>query len=94
MKTVDFSETIEASDLKVGRCRQLIMPPTLKKLMGHIAFGVCVRGCVRALHLVSTLAPSFLIGFFILAGNEDNYKSLDKFEFGQNSAADFGVSCP
>ena len=24
MKTVDFSETIEASDLKVGRCRQLI----------------------------------------------------------------------
>ena len=24
MKTVDFSETIPASDLKVGRCRQLI----------------------------------------------------------------------
>ena len=24
MKTVDFSETIAASDLKVGRCRQLI----------------------------------------------------------------------
>ena len=24
MKTVDFSETIETSDLKVGRCRQLI----------------------------------------------------------------------
>ena len=24
MKTVDFSETIEACDLKVGRCRQLI----------------------------------------------------------------------
>ena len=23
-ETVDFSETIEASDLKVGRCRQLI----------------------------------------------------------------------
>ena len=23
MKTVDFSETIEACDLKVGRCRQL-----------------------------------------------------------------------
>ena len=22
------------------------MPPTLKKLMGHIAFGACVRGCV------------------------------------------------
>ena len=24
MKTVDFSETIEACDLKFGRCRQLI----------------------------------------------------------------------
>ena len=24
MKTVDFSETIEAFDLKVGRCRRLI----------------------------------------------------------------------
>ena len=24
MKTVDISETIEACDLKVGRCRQLI----------------------------------------------------------------------
>ena len=24
MKTVDFSETIAASDLKVGRCKQLI----------------------------------------------------------------------
>ena len=30
----------------------------------------------------------------MLAGNEDSYKSLDEFEFGQNSAADFGVSCP
>ena len=24
VKTVDFSETIAASDLKVGRCRQLV----------------------------------------------------------------------
>ena len=24
----------------------IIMPPTLKKLMGHIAFGACVGGCV------------------------------------------------
>ena len=30
----------------------------------------------------------------VLAGSEDNYKSLDEFEIGQNSAADFGVSCP
>ena len=32
--------------------------------------------------------------FFIFAGNADNYKSVDEFEFGQNSAADFGLSCP
>ena len=25
----------------------IIMPPTLKKLMGHIAFGACLGGCVR-----------------------------------------------
>ena len=25
----------------------MIMLPTLKKLMGHIAFGACVRWCVR-----------------------------------------------
>ena len=25
----------------------LIMPPTLKKLMGLIAFGACVGGCVH-----------------------------------------------
>ena len=24
-----------------------VVPPTLKKLMGHIAFGACVGGCVR-----------------------------------------------
>ena len=26
----------------------LVMPPTLKKLMGHIAFGASVSGCVGA----------------------------------------------
>ena len=46
-------------------------------------------------NLFSTLAPSFLSWiFFILAGNEDNNKSLDEFEFGQNSDTDFGVSFP
>ena len=28
--------------------KALFMPPTLKKLMGHIAFGACVRAWVRA----------------------------------------------
>ena len=30
----------------------------------------------------------------ILAGYEDNYKSLDGINFRQNSTVDFGVSCP
>ena len=34
---------------------QLIMPPTLKKLMGHIAFGVCVSGCVGGSHFLYLL---------------------------------------
>ena len=25
----------------------MFMPPTLKKLFGHIALGACVQGCVR-----------------------------------------------
>ena len=39
--------------------KQFIMPPTLKKLMGHIAFGACVRAClgacVRASHFLYLL---------------------------------------
>ena len=26
--------------------KSMFMPPTLKKLMGHIAFGACMGGCV------------------------------------------------
>ena len=33
----------------------LIMPPTLKKLMGHIAFGACVRGCMGGSHFLYLL---------------------------------------
>ena len=35
MKTVDFSETIEACDLKVGRCRQLIEFMTVMSIEGQ-----------------------------------------------------------
>ena len=39
--------------------RALFMPPTLKKLMGHIAFGACVGacvgGCVRVSHFLYLL---------------------------------------
>ena len=33
--------------LMPAKVRYMIMPPTLKKLMGHIAFGACVGACVR-----------------------------------------------
>ena len=35
VKTVDFSETIAASDLKVGRCRQLIEFMKVCEGQGH-----------------------------------------------------------
>ena len=40
-------------------------------------------------NVVSTLAPLFFDWIFtIRADNEDNYKSLDRFEFGQDSTMD------
>ena len=35
MKTMDFSEAIAASDLKVGRCRQLIEFMTVMSIEGQ-----------------------------------------------------------
>ena len=34
---------------------KVVMPPTLKKLMGHIAFGACVGGCVGGSHFLYLL---------------------------------------
>ena len=36
-------------------CNCVVMPPTLKKLMGHIAFGAWVRACVRGSHFLYLL---------------------------------------
>ena len=46
--------------------------------------------------LVSTLAPSFLNDFFILAGNKDNYIRVvsNEFEIRPDPTMDCGVSCP
>ena len=33
----------------------IFMPPTLKKLMGHIAFGACVGACVGRSHFLYLL---------------------------------------
>ena len=43
---------------------------------------------------MTILAPSFLDGSsFILAGYEDNYKSLDEYEFRSDPNTDYRVSC-
>ena len=38
MKIIDFSETIEACDLNVGRCRQLIESMTVCEYLRSMSF--------------------------------------------------------
>ena len=45
-------------------------------------------------NLVSTLAPSFLIRFFILASMEDNHNISGEFKIRHDLTKDCGVSCP
>ena len=47
MKTVDFSETIEACDLKVGRYRQLIAFIKYVSIEGQGHFLTLAQGCVH-----------------------------------------------
>ena len=67
------------------RTAELAALERLKKILIDLYWG---KSCLHS--------SSFIFDwiFFILAGNKDNFKSLDEFEFGQNSDADFGVSCP
>ena len=41
--------------------------------------------------LVLSIFDSIL---FILAGNKDNHKSLDEYEFQAEQTSDYGVNCP
>ena len=47
MKTVNFSETIEACDLKVGRCRQLIDFMKVVSIEGQGHYLTLAQGCVH-----------------------------------------------
>ena len=47
MKTVDFSETIAACDLKVGRSRHLIEIMKLVSIEGQCHFFTLAKGCVH-----------------------------------------------
>ena len=47
MKTVDFSETIKACDLKVGRYRQLIDFMKVCGIEGQGHFLTLAKGCVH-----------------------------------------------
>ena len=71
MKTVDFLETIAASDLKVGRCRQLIEFMKLceyrrsRSFLYHIFFQILYVLCfTRPIYQVSvyrTIGPLVMI---------------------------------
>ena len=43
---VNIADQEEQSDQTLHCLILMFMPPTLKKLMGHIAFGACVGACV------------------------------------------------
>ena len=47
----------------------VIMPPTLKKLMGHIAFGASVSGCVRASHFLYPPQTGFVGGYTVFTSS-------------------------
>ena len=81
MKTVDFSEAIAASDLKVGRCRQLIESSGLaylsQRLIGELIVypwsSVCRRPHAMLKHLLrNCLADQSLIlcGASLGGGNQ------------------------
>ena len=66
---------------------------------GRVGVCVCVCVCVCvakpvAVELRCHATALIFDWIFILAGNEDNYKSLDEFEIRRNSTTDFRVSCP
>ena len=78
MKTVDFSEPIEACDLKVGRCRQLIELMKVwkvKVISRKILFsrtGRLISMKARLRYLVSvyrTNGPLVVTGFIYVIGN-------------------------
>ena len=47
MKTVDFSETIEACDLKIGRYRQLIDLMRYVSIEGQGHYLTLAQGCIH-----------------------------------------------
>ena len=60
MKTVDFSETIEACDLKVGRCRQLIDFRRYVSIEGQGHYLTLAQGCVHT--KIQTIFSQKLLG--------------------------------
>ena len=48
-----FKNILRTFDLIVSS--GIVMPPTLKKLMGHIAFGACVGALVGVSHFLYLL---------------------------------------
>ena len=75
MKTVEFSETISASDLKVGRCRQLIefMRHIIIEGQGHslpyifqVLYVLCFTRPRYSVSVYRTIGPLVFIFSFII----------------------------
>ena len=86
MKTVEFSETVAACDLKVGRCRQLIkiMKVCEKRRSRSFLYHIFSKFCAllgQEGERLQAIGPLVNWIFFILAGIEDMHESLDEFEF-------------
>ena len=64
MKTVDFSEAIAASDLKVGRCRQLIESSGLahmsQRLIGELICSIPMVQCLSSSTMLKHLLRNCL----------------------------------
>ena len=67
MKTVDFSETIAASDLKVGRCRQLIEFMKYVSIVGqyHFLYVLCFTRPRYQVNVYRTIGPLVYVNYLI-----------------------------
>ena len=65
MKTVDFSETIAASDLKAGRCRQLIELMKVYELKVKV---ISLPYIFKVLYVLSFTRPIYQVSVYRTIG--------------------------
>ena len=71
MKTVDFSETIAASDMKVGRCRQLIEFMNVSEYLRSRSFRYHI---FQVLYVLCLTRPSYQVSVYMTIGPLVSFK--------------------